>query len=76
MRRVIGITVEPHFRAINRASCKCLLDERTRHKSDFIEENTGERNSLNQRRGAFVLTAEEVESVSIAVEGYIDIVHA
>ena len=76
VRRIVGIAVEPHFRAVHGASCKRLLNEGTRHKHDLIEENARECDTLYQGRRALVSAAEEVEAVSFVVQGDIDIVHA
>ena len=73
---VVGVAVEPHFRAVHGASCQSLFHERTRHESDFIEEYSRKRHALYKCRGAFVLAAEEVYPVGLTAESNVEVVAA
>ena len=74
--RIFGITVKPEFRIRDGASGRSLFDKGTGHENDFIKENAAEGHTLNHRCRAFILTAEQIESVCFADSGNIEIVFA
>ena len=67
--RVLGIAVEPEPRAVYRAPRKRLLNERTRHKRDLVEQHSRKSHALNKRSRRLVLSAEKIESVHPAAVG-------
>ena len=58
--RTFWIAVEPELRARNGTAGHSLLHEGAGHKRDLIEEDAGQRDTLNQRIAGFVAAAKKV----------------
>ncbi len=61
--RMLRIAVEPEPRACHRAARHRLLHKGTRHERHLVKEHARQRDALDQRRGGFVLAAEQIKAV-------------
>lgn len=70
----IGVTGEPEFSIWDGAAGKGLLDKGFWHEDDFIQEDTGEGNTLNEGSTVLVFSAKEVENIGVSSEADGDLV--
>ena len=66
--RPLRIAAEPQPAPLHRAPRARLLHKRSRHQNDFIEKHARQRHTLNERRRALVLAAEEIKLVLLPPE--------